>query len=181
MKGVVFTEFLELVEDKFSPEIADRIIAESDLESGGAYTAVGTYDYGEMVALVSTLSRVANTPVPDLLNAYGRHLFTRFHELYPAFFEDKASAFEFLADVDRYIHIEVKKLYPDAELPKFDIRTNGGARMEMTYRSPRCLADFAVGLIEGCAKHFGEAIEIRREDISAGGDGSAVRFVLEKQ
>ena len=26
MKGVVFTEFLEMVEDRFSPEMADRII-----------------------------------------------------------------------------------------------------------------------------------------------------------
>ena len=28
MKGVVFAEFLEMVEDRFSPEIADRIIAQ---------------------------------------------------------------------------------------------------------------------------------------------------------
>ena len=32
MKGIVFTEFLEMVEDRFSPEIADRII--ESLQSG---------------------------------------------------------------------------------------------------------------------------------------------------
>jgi len=44
MKGIIFTEFLEMVEDRFSPEIADRIIEAADLPSGGAYTAIGTYD-----------------------------------------------------------------------------------------------------------------------------------------
>lgn len=45
MKGIIFTEFLEMVEDRFSPEIADRIIEASDLPSRGVYTAVGTYDH----------------------------------------------------------------------------------------------------------------------------------------
>ncbi len=53
MKGMVFTEFLEMVEDRFSPEIADRIITASDLRSGGAYTAVGTYEHSEMIQLVT--------------------------------------------------------------------------------------------------------------------------------
>ena len=38
MKGVVFTEFLEMVEDIFSPDIADQIVEEADLPSGGVYT-----------------------------------------------------------------------------------------------------------------------------------------------
>jgi Haem-NO-binding len=51
MKGVVFTEFLEMVEDRFSPEMADRIIEGAELASGGVYTTVGTYDHGEMIQL----------------------------------------------------------------------------------------------------------------------------------
>ena len=47
MKGVVFTEFIEMVEDKFSADIADQIIEEADLPSGGVYTSVGTYDHAE--------------------------------------------------------------------------------------------------------------------------------------
>ena len=33
MKGIVFTEFLELVEDKFGLETVDEIINNSDLKS----------------------------------------------------------------------------------------------------------------------------------------------------
>ena len=45
MKGIVFTEFLEMVEDKFSADMVDDIIDDCDLASGGAYTAVGTYPH----------------------------------------------------------------------------------------------------------------------------------------
>jgi hypothetical protein len=34
MKGIVFTEFLDLVEDKFGLEVLDKIITQSNLESG---------------------------------------------------------------------------------------------------------------------------------------------------
>jgi len=51
MKGVVFTEFLDMVEAKFSADMVDDIIDDAKLASGGAYTAVGTYPHSEMVAL----------------------------------------------------------------------------------------------------------------------------------
>lgn len=53
MKGIVFTEFLEMVADKFSADTVDTIIEEADPPSGGAYTAVGTYDFAEMASLVT--------------------------------------------------------------------------------------------------------------------------------
>ncbi|MCP4964259.1 MAG: hypothetical protein GY926_03390 [bacterium] len=67
MKGVVFTEFVEMVEEKFSPEIAERIIESSDLPSQGIYTAVGTYGHTEMLQLVTRLSEETGIEVPDLV------------------------------------------------------------------------------------------------------------------
>ncbi|MBT6440017.1 MAG: hypothetical protein HOK72_09965, partial [Flavobacteriales bacterium] len=52
MKGVVFTEFLELVEKEFGLEIVQRIIDECDLATGGVYTSVGTYSHKEMFKMV---------------------------------------------------------------------------------------------------------------------------------
>src|SRR5690349_11576903 len=112
MKGMVFTEFLEMVEIKFSPEMVDRIIESADLRSDGAYTAVGTYDYGELIQLVTGLSQETGIPLPDLVRSFGVHLFRRFHELFPKYFEGIGSAFDFLSQVQDYIHIEVRKLYP---------------------------------------------------------------------
>ena len=176
MKGMVFTEFLELVEDKFGFEMADKIVSEAELESGGVYTAVGTYSHGEMVQLVSNLSEYSGVSIPDLLQTFGYHLFSRFSEGYGHFFSDVEDAFSFLARIDNYIHIEVKKLYPDAELPAFTISRPEESRLEMIYESERGLADFAEGLIRGCIDHFEESISINR--INLHDQMKKVKFIL---
>lgn len=178
MKGVIFTEFLEMVESAFSPAMADRIIEKAELPSGGAYTAVGTYPATEMVALVSNLSEETKVPVPDLLRAYGRHLFSRFAVLYPNFFEGETCPFKFLGSVETYIHTEVRKLYPDAEMPVLDCEEPEPGRMVVSYQSARGLADVAHGLIEGCFAHFGREVSISRQDLS-GGHNTDVRFQLQ--
>lgn len=180
MKGIVFTEFLELVETAFSPEMVDRIIAESDLASGGAYTAVGTYDGSEMARLVGALSKASATPPGALLEIFGRHLFGRFVTLYPAFFEGCHSSFDFLPKVDDYIHFEVRKLYPDAELPTITATQTGDDTMDVIYQSPRCMAKLALGLIDGCITHFKETISVSEADRSAGA-GATVAFTLRRQ
>jgi hypothetical protein len=176
MKGIVFTEFLEMVEESFSPEVADRIIEEADLPSGGAYTAVGTYDSQEMFLLVANLSRVTGVAIPDLLKTFGRHLFGRFYVGYPHFFEGVPSALAFLKNIEDVIHVEVRKLYPDAELPRFECEADEPGRLVLVYRSQRRLADLAEGLMMGCADHYKVNLDIRRENVSK--DGEAVRFEL---
>ena len=114
MKGVVFTEFLEMVESLFGLDTTDTLLDLPGLESGGAYTAVGTYDASELVAMVLELSRLEQTPVPELLHAYGKHLFGRFVQLFPQMFEGVSGADDFLGQVDGHIHVEVRKLYPGA-------------------------------------------------------------------
>lgn len=177
MKGIVFTEFLEMVEDRFSPETADQIIEQANLPSGGAYTAVGTYDHAEIVALVQQLGKETGMDLSALLHAFGKHLFTRFVEGFPHFFEGQENAFDFLAQVEDHIHVEVKKLYPDAELPSVLAARDGPERMTIVYRSDRAMADLAHGLIEGCVDHFGEAIDIGVTDL-ANEAGRHVRFEL---
>ena len=78
MKGVVFTEFLEMVEEKFGDEMVDDIINDSDLSTNGAYTAIGTYPHNEIITLVVNLSKYSKIPVPDLVHVFGKHLFSRF-------------------------------------------------------------------------------------------------------
>jgi len=166
LKGLVFTEFLELVDERFSFETCERIIEMSDLPSGGIYTSVGTYQPQEMAALLGSLSEVTGIPPADLLQVFGRHLFKRFVASFPVFFNGITSSFEFLPRVDNYVHIEVKKLYPDAELPTFTCETTTPGTMVMTYRSKSNLPDLAEGLILECIDHFGEQLVVRRERLA---------------
>lgn len=176
MKGVVFTEFLDMVETRFSAAMVDDIIQDAQLPSGGAYTAVGTYPHGEMVAMVVALSLRSRTPVPTLLRAFGEHLFGRFVQGYPRFFDGVNDAFEFLAGIEDIIHAEVLKLYPDAQLPRFEVEHRDTQRLVLLYDSPRHFEDLAEGLMHGCVNHFGQPIRIDRDPLATP-DGRQ-RFVL---
>ena len=180
MKGIVFTEFLEMVADQFGDDMVDDIIDESELASGGSYTSVGTYPHDEIVELVGNLSRHVNLPAADLMHAYGVYLFARFVSGYPAFFEQASTCFDFLSNVHEHIHIEVRKLYPDAEHPVVLCRPGGSDTLMIQYRSERPFADFAAGLIEGCIKHFGEDIAVARNDNQAK-PGYEAEFTLTRE
>lgn len=180
MKGIVFSELVEMVEEVFSPEIADRIIESSDLPSGGAYTSVGTYDHGEILTLVTKLSEETGMSVPALVNAFGGHLFSRFVTLYPNFFDGIDSSFAFLETIEEHVHVEVRKLYPDAELPTFLTSRLDDMAMTMEYQSKRPFADLAHGLIQGCISHYQEEVEVTEEDLS-GGERKHVRFTLRRR
>jgi len=81
MKGVVFTEFFEFVEETYSPEFLQETIADSQIASGGVYTSVGTYPVCEMGALVGSLSKRTGHDSSQLLKLFGRH-----SRLQPPFF-----------------------------------------------------------------------------------------------
>lgn len=86
MKGIVFTEFMGMVEQRWGMDMVDDLIDATNPRSKGAYTGVGTYELGELVAYVVELSRRINVPVPDLVKAFGTFLAGSFVKKFPAFF-----------------------------------------------------------------------------------------------
>ena len=180
MKGIVFREFIAMVENQFSLATADHIISVSNLSSDGAYTSVGTYPHQEMVDLVTHLSEATSISVPDLLHHFGKHLFERFSVIHPEYVKTHESAFELLRRLDGQIHVEVRKLYIDAELPAFDYENLGDGEMVFIYRSRRKLADFAHGLIQGCIDHFGDPMQIERTNLPDDETGAHTRFLLKR-
>lgn len=168
MKGIVFVELLAMAEDTFGEEAVDRVIAEATLPSGGAYTAVGSYSCDELISLVGGFSAHSGIPGPELQRLFGHWMMQSFGRHYPGFFADKTTGLEMLESIEDEIHVEVRKLYPDAELPSFDAVRHGADVMDLTYRSPRPLADFCQGLIEACIAKYGETAHITRVDRDAG-------------
>jgi hypothetical protein len=177
MKGVVFTEFLEMVEERFSIDMVDDLLDDAQPASGGAYTSVGTYDHAEMVALVRALAERTRMSSAELLCAFGERLFGRFVVAYPRFFDEVTTAFQFLAGIEDIIHAEVRKLYPDAELPAFEVERHEVDELVLVYDSGRHLEDLAEGLIRGCGAYFGEHIVIARSTLGEGASRRE-RFVL---
>jgi hypothetical protein len=179
VKGVIFTEFLEMVEDRYSPAMVEEIIEAAELPSGGAYTAVGTYPHQELILLLRALCSKTGEKPAELLNSFGDIMFHNYLRIHGKFFADITNAFDLFAHVENYIHKEVKKLYPDAKPPHFDIECHTPQRFTMVYRSPRPFGDLCEGLIHAVLRHYGETAEVHRTDLETG-PVTCVRFDIVK-
>ena len=118
MKGIIFTELIEMVEVTFGRDMMDSV-----------FDSVG-----------------------------------RFKVLYPAMFEGVTCALDFIESVETHIHVEVRKLYPDAELPSLHAERSQDGSLTVTYRSSRPLAVVAKSLITGCIEHFGGHYDLACQD-----------------
>ncbi len=177
MKGVIFTEFLGFIETQFGLAMADHLITATRPDSGGSYTSVGTYNADELVAMVVELSKKTETPAGDLIKAFGAHLFNHFVHAHSDTLGNVNSTEELLSQVENRIHVEVRKLFPDAELPTIGFVQVQPDTAEVTYKSKRPFADLAEGLITAAIKHFEDPIVLTRQDLPPA-DGTHAKFTM---
>jgi hypothetical protein len=83
-----------------------------------------------------------------------------------------------LEHLDSIIHVHVQKLYPDAMLPVFTTQSKNDKEMAMIYHSPRKMEELALGLLNGCAEHYGVKAEIRKKPLNDGRSGILFTIIL---
>lgn len=162
MRGTIFVELIKMAEETFGEDAVDDVLDSANLENGGAFTAVGNYSCSELIKIVMALSAHSKVDPEVLQRKFGHWMINHFAENFPIFFEDKDDSFEMLEAVDGEIHVEVAKLYPEAELPVFDTERLSPDHLVMTYSSPRPLGEFCQGMIEACLERFGQSADIQR-------------------
>ena len=176
MKGIIFTEFLELVEREFGLDVLDQMLESAG--DKGVYTSVGSYDHRDLVSLIISLSKLTKTSAEELQRVFGQAVFINLYNSLPdsAPIADCKTTFQFIRQVENYIHLEVKKLYPDAKPPQFDFLSESESTLEFDYHSARCMPHVCLGLIQGCSNKLNEKLTIQMDNQST--DGSHVRFHL---
>lgn len=179
VKGIVFTEFMEMIESQFGLEMVDKLIEKTSPPSGAVYTTVGTYEFDELYAYIVELNTITDIPVNTLIQSFGHHLGKAFTQKFTTFFDEAQGTINFLKRIHDHIHVEVQKLYPDAELPEFTFDDSKEHEFILTYRSTRGLADLAQGLIESTMAYYNETFSFtRKNDIEGIFHISEFRFAL---
>ena len=157
MKGVIFNLAEEVVTEAFSADVWDDILEKSGL--GGSYTSLGSYPDGDLFRLVGAAAEQLDVPADDVVRLLGTGAIPLLAQRFPAFFEHPSTV-PFLLTLNDIIHPEVLKLYPEADLPRFDFEAHGSTRLVLGYRSHRKLCALAEGFIIGASRHFGESATI---------------------
>lgn len=177
MKGMIFTEFLEMVEERFGIEVVDAITVP---KSGGCpmgFTSVGNYPHGTLVEMVVALHERTGLELPLLLKTFGAYLYSTFQRKFPQFLEGHKDPLDILEGIETTIHSEVRKLYPEARLPQFQCERLNPNTLVMEYESKRPFADVADGLIQACIDSLDTRVKVNRTDHDVS-EGSKSTFTL---
>ena len=83
-----------------------------------------------------------------------------------------------LASIESHIHIEVLKIYPDAELPTFEVISKSKNSLILIYKSSRAMYYFGLGLMNKTFDYFNSSAEIVIEKLKE--DGTEVKFIITK-
>ena len=175
MLGIVFNEFLNVVEESKGLDYLEDLLESQNLSSGGAYSSLGDYEVQELVTLVVAFSDEMNLSVDELLAQFGSHLSNVFHQKYPEYFEEP-TLFDFLEKLDNHIHENVKKLYSTASPPRFVTKRDSPTTMQLQYISKNSFHSLAVGLVKGCAHMFKEEVNV---DLQLTEEGTYIMIEVE--
>lgn len=175
VKGIIFNLVEEIVVEDDGRDTWDAIIEAAGVD--GAYTSVGSYDDEELFAILDAAGDELGMERPELLVHVGEESIPRFAERYPELFEEQDGLEPFLRSLNDIIHPEVEKLYPGADVPRFDLEADDGTLL-MEYVSSRKLCHFGEGLIHGAAHHYDTDVEVEQVRCMHRGD-EACRYRIE--
>ncbi len=177
MRGVVFTELIEFVEENLGFDVSDKMLHDANLKNNGVFTQGGNYEFEEMVKILTSLSNITGKTPNELLEIFGKYLFNQLVKLYGKDISN-IDILDFIDSVEQYVHVQVKKLYPDVDLPTFETIEKSENHLVMIYKSEKKLDAFANGLMQGCAEYYNQPLKISSEVIST--MPYEVKFIIEK-
>lgn len=158
MKGVIFNAIEETVRAEQGDDMWDDVLAAAGLR--GAWTSLGTYPDEQVDALVAAAGAALDVSRADLLRHLGRRSFEYLAARTPEAMCLFSNARGLLLGLNAVIHPEVRKVYPGADVPVFEVSCETDDCVGLSYRSRRGMCHFAEGLAHGAADHFGETVEL---------------------
>jgi hypothetical protein len=167
VKGIIFNLAEDVVTEDGGQDTWDDLLELADVH--GAYTAVGSYPDEDLVAIVTAAAQAGGQNPDDVVRHIGRRSLPMLAQRFPEFFELHRSVRTLLPTLNSVIHPEVRKLYPGAEPPRFEFRTEDSGAILMDYHSARTMCSFAEGLTLGAGDHFGEDLRITQTQCKADG------------
>jgi len=160
MQGSIFTAFSDMIIEKIGMEQWNELLEKTGPVSQGLYTSGDQYADSELVNMVVLLSEKTGVKPETLIQDFGQYLFSSLYENCPSDISNIKNLREFLLSIHSVVHVEVKRLHPNAYLPTFEYEDGEGTDLIMYYSSKRKLCHASVGLIHGAAKQFNEEITI---------------------
>ncbi|PKQ63882.1 hypothetical protein BZG02_07655 [Labilibaculum filiforme] len=178
MKGIFFTEFLEMIEKDYGLSLAEKIISDLGVGNNGVYEAIADYPYNQFVEMCDLLSFELRISVSDVVKNFGEYLFSRLVILFRPSFAGNSNIFDFLGKMDEFMHGKIQENFMQVDIPHFRAIKINDSTFQMSFQTEKILVDLAIGLFMGCQRFFNEELTLSTECISE--KNKLVCFTLSK-
>jgi len=176
VKGSIFKLFEEFVTERYGLDAYEGLLDQTALETTEPFVGPGTYPAGDLVALLTTASANHDVTVDDLLRGLGRFAFSSLAGAVPTLMEGLDDPRTFLLGLESVIHTEVRKLYPEADPPRFTAVELGPSDLELRYESDLGLFSLVEGLLDGLGDWYG--CRLGHERLAVDGTNAVFRVVV---
>lgn len=170
MKGMIFNIFEDFICENWSVELYEEIFSRCPLKTKEPFVGPKTYPDVDFIAILKKTCEILEVDVEEGLRAFGKFAFIKLQQKYPYLINDEAGARNFLLTLDSVIHAEIKKIYPEAELPGFSYQDLSESQLIMIYKSKKQLCSLVEGLLEGVADYFDTEIKVCQNKCVKKGD-----------
>lgn len=169
MYGMIHRAAREFALQLLDEQVWQSILTKINLDNGH-FISGQHYSDEDTFALIGALSEQLDTPVPDLLTAFGRYWikFTGQSDYAAALAMAGDDLVTFLSNLDE-LHHGIQANMPDARLPSFSVQSADDGQIILLYISERQgLEAFVEGLLQGLLEKFSEPGVISRQLTDAG-------------
>ena len=156
MKGEIFRIFESFIIERWSESVFEKIYANSkeELTTKVPFVGPGTYPDQDFFTLVRHALPQLGVDGQSAVRAFGRFLFPQLLKRLPPTLVTATHPRDLLKSLDSVVHVEVRKIYPDATPPRFSYVEPSDNRLMLRYQSKRRLYDLVDGLLDALGAHF---------------------------
>jgi hypothetical protein len=176
MKGILFNVVEDVVTEAMSADAWDDVVEAAGVD--GSYTSLATYPDSDLPPLVDAIAAAADLSADETLTLAGRLGFKHLAARNPHLLDGIEGWQHLVESLDSIIHPEVRKIYPDAEVPGFATTTTPDG-LRVVYSSRRQLCALAEGLVIGGGVWYGCELEVEHERCVRKGDADCTMIIRE--
>jgi hypothetical protein len=159
MHGIIFSELKRFVDEGHGPGVWDTLLHESGIGTR-IYLTMQAYPDEELVKLAMTASRLTETPLGAILEAFGEFLVPAYFKLYGHLLNPDWRTLDVIEHTEETIHRVVRIKNPGARPPELRCVRISATEVLLVYNSSRRMCAIAKGISKGVAKRFSESIRL---------------------
>jgi hypothetical protein len=154
MKAFIVTSMVDMLDRQHGSGQVDAILADAGLTGLRGVDPHSDVPVQSIVRLSMVAAEALNTEVDDLVEQFGWYIFGVLVIEFP----DQVSQPDFhafLRAVNTQIHPEMRRRFPNAEVPTVTVEEADGDSFLVRYASKRPFTRLACGIISAASTHFG--------------------------